>query len=203
VLTQAAVALPEISAPDRDRVFCMAITNRDVTGATASSWSAAIDQAAIGRMLGDGDDVEEADRRKRLFLISAGNTPPEHDYTRPLPQDDFSIEDPAQAWNALTIGGCTALVHIQDDGFEDWTPMASVGTLSPHTRTSAIWRQGVAPIKPELVIEAGNRAVNPAQTECLSMGSLSLLTTGSNVAAPLVSFDGTSAAAAQGARMAA
>lgn len=175
-------------------------------GATASSWSAAIDQAAIGRMLGDGDDedVEEADRRKRLFVVSAGNTPPEQDYTRIRSQDDFPIEDPAQAWNALTVGGCTDLVEIHDEGFEDWTAMASVGTLSPHSRTSTAWRQGVSPIKPELVIEAGNRAVNPAQTACASMGSLSLLTTGSNVtAASLVPFDATSAAAAQGARMAA
>lgn len=206
VLTQAAVALPEISTPDRGRVFCMAVTNRDVSGSTASTWSAAIDQAAVGRMIGDGsdDEVEEEDRRKRLFVVSAGNTPPEQDYTRLRPQDDFPIEDPAQAWNALTIGGSTDLVDIHDDGFEDWTAMASVGTLSPHSRTSATWRQGVTPIKPELVIEAGNRAINPAQTECLSMGSLSLLTTGKDVAAvPLVSFEATSAAAAQGARMAA
>jgi len=206
VLTQAAVALPEIEAPERDRVFCMAVTNENVSGATPSSWSAAIDQAAVGRMVGDGEDadVEEVDRRKRLFIVSAGNTPPETVYMRLRSQDDFPIEDPAQAWNALTIGGCTDLVEIQDAGFEDWTAMASVGTLSPHSRTSALWRQGVSPIKPELVLEAGNRAVNPAQTECLSMGSLSLLTTGSDVTGePLVSFDATSAAAAQGARMAA
>lgn len=206
VLTQAAIALPEIQAPDRDRVFCMAVTNENVTGATPSSWSAAIDQAAVGRMVGDGDDTDiaEEDRPKRLFIVSAGNTLPETDYTRLRLQDEFPIEDPAQAWNALTIGGCTDLVDIHDEGFEDWTAMASVGTLSPHSRTSASWRQGVAPIKPELVIEAGNRAINPAQTECLSMGSLSLLTTGSDVTGePLVSFDATSAAAAQGARMAA
>jgi hypothetical protein len=204
VLTQAAVALPEIEAPERSRVFCLAVTNENVTGATPSSWSAAIDQAAVGRMLGDGEDtdVDEADRRKRLFIVSAGNTPPETDYTRLRVQGDFPIEDPAQAWNALTIGGYTDLIDIQDEGFEDWTAMASVGTLSPHSRTSALWRQGVAPIKPELVMEAGNRAVNQTQTECLSMGSLSLLTTGSDVTGePLVSFDATSAAAAQGARM--
>lgn len=206
VLTQAAIALPEIQSPERDRVFCMAVTNENVTGATPSSWSAAIDQAAVGRMVGDGDDADlaEEDRPKRLFIVSAGNTPPETDYSRLRQQDEFPIEDPAQAWNALTIGGCTDLVDIHDKGFEDWTAMASVGTLSPHSRTSASWRHGVAPIKPELVMEAGNRAINPAQTECLSMGSLSLLTTGNDVTGgPLVSFDATSAAAAQGARMAA
>jgi hypothetical protein len=65
------------------------------------------------------------------------------------------------------------------------------------------WEQGVAPFKPELVMEAGNRAVNPARTEILTVGSLSLLTTGHEAALPLVSFDATSAAAAQAARMAA
>src|SRR5713226_3347296 len=44
VLTQAAIVLPEIEAPERNRVHCMAITNEDVSGATASAWSAAIDQ---------------------------------------------------------------------------------------------------------------------------------------------------------------
>lgn len=206
VLTQAAVARPEIQVPGRKRFFCMAVSNENVSGATASSWSAAIDQAAVGRMLGDGEDadVAEGDRPKRLFIVSAGNTPPETNYARLRPQDEFPIEDPAQAWNALTIGGCTDLADIHDEGFEDWTAMASIGTLSPHSRTSASWRQGVAPIKPELVMEAGNRACNQAQTECLSMGSLSLLTTGSAFTSePLVSFDATSAAAAQAARMAA
>jgi hypothetical protein len=70
VLTQAAVALPEFRAPERGRIFCMAVTNENVSGATTSTWSAAIDQAAVGRMIGDGDDedVDEADRRKRLFV---------------------------------------------------------------------------------------------------------------------------------------
>ena len=52
-------------------------------------------------------------------------------------------------------------------------------------------------------MEAGNRAVNPGLTEMLTIGSLSLLTTGGDAAAPLVPFDATSAAAAQAARMAA
>lgn len=203
VLTQTAVALPEIEAPERRRVFCMAITNENVSGATASSWSAAIDQAAVGRMIADDTD-DDAGRPKRLFVVSSGNVTPETDYRRLRDQDEFPIEDPAQAWNALTIGGCTDLVDVRDAGFESWRPMAGVGELSPHSRTSATWPQGVAPIKPELVMEAGNRAVNPPETECLSMGSLSLLTTGRDVnGRPLVSFDATSAAAAQAARMAA
>src|ERR1700731_2238000 len=80
--------------------------------------------------------------------------------------------------------------------------MVGAGELSPHSRTSVTWPQGLSPFKPELVMEAGNRAVNPGQTEMLTMGSLSLLSTGSSVVAPLVPFEATSAAAAQAARMA-
>jgi Subtilase family len=198
VLTQAAVALPEISAPSRFRVYCMAVTNRDVSGERPSSWSAAIDQAAAGSMIGD-----DKDSPKRLIILAAGNIAAEIDASKIQPQDSFPIEDPAQAWNALTIGGCTDLVDVRDKGYEDWTAMASAGALSPHTRTSAAWPQGKAPFKPEVVMEAGNRAFNASRTEALTFGSLSLLSTGSDVTnAPLVPFQATSAASAQGARLA-
>src|SRR6202012_1845297 len=123
--------------------------------------------------------------------------------TRLRSQDEYPIEDPAQAWNALTVGGYTDLIDIQDEGYTDWSPIADAGELSPHSRTSVTWPLGLSPFKPELVMEAGNRAVNPGQTEMLTMGSLSLLTTGSDMEQPLVPFDATSAAAAQVARMAA
>ena len=195
--TQAAISLPEITAPDRVRVFCMAVTNENVSGSTPSAWSAAVDQASAGKMIGD-----DADAPKRLIVLSAGNVAPEIDFARMLPQDDYPIEDPAQAWNALTVGGYTDLVDVRDQGYENWTPMAAAGDLSPHSRTGATWRQN-APFKPELVMEAGNRAVNPARTEALTVGSLSLLSTGRDAGTPLVSFEATSAAAAQAARMAA
>ena len=210
VLTQAAVALPEIQAPERTRVYCMAITNEDVSGATASGWSAAIDQAAAGRMIADDNDADgeggenEATRPKRLIIVSAGNVIAETDYTRVRAQDDYPIEDPAQAWNALTVGGYTDLIDVRDEGYETWTPMVSAGELSPHSRTSVTWPQGLSPFKPEIVMEAGNRAVNPGRTDILTVGSLSLLSTGKDTArAPLVAFDATSAAAAQAARLAA
>lgn len=208
ILTQSAIALPEIEAPDRARVFCMAVTNEDVSGSTASTWSAAIDQAAVGRMIGDvaeGDagDEDETQRPKRLIVLSAGNILAETDYANRRSQDEFPIEDPAQAWNALTISGYTDLIDVRDEGYEGWAPIASAGELSPHSRTSVTWPQGLSPFKPELVMEAGNRAVNPGRTEMLTLGSLSLLTAGDNATQLLVPFEATSAAAAQGARMAA
>ena len=205
ILTQAAVALPEIEAPARPRIYCMAVTNENISGAIASGWSAALDQAAVGRMIADGEDNESDDveRPKRLIVVSAGNVVAESDFTRRRSQDEYPIEDPAQAWNVLTVGGYTDLIDVRDEGYEDWRAVAAVGELSPHSRTSVTWPQGVSPFKPELVMEAGNRAVNPRRTEILTVGSLSLLSTGSNADAPLVPFEATSAAAAQAARMAA
>jgi hypothetical protein len=198
VLTQAAIALPEIAAPARARVYCMAVTNLDVSGATPSSWSAAVDQAAVGSMIGDDENAP-----KRLIVVAAGNIEAETDCARIQPPDNYSIEDPAQAWNALTVGGCTDLIDVRDKGYEDWMPMAAAGGLSPHSRTSATWPQGRAPFKPEIVMEAGNRAVNKTKTEALTVSSLSLLSTGNDVVrSPLVPFQATSAAAAQAARLA-
>ncbi|HTT82626.1 MAG TPA: S8 family peptidase [Rhizomicrobium sp.] len=212
VLTQAAIVMPEIEAPDRARVYCMAVTNQNVSGSTASAWSAAIDQAAAGRMIADEqeedgegeDELGDASGPKRLIVLSAGNIPSEIDFARVQPQDNYPIEDPAQAWNALTVGGYTDLIDVRDQGYERWTPAAGAGELSPHSRTSVTWSQGIAPIKPELVMEAGNRAVNPRRTEILTLTSLSLLSCGKDAdGEPLVAFDATSAAAAQAAKMAA
>ncbi len=198
-LTQAAIALPEIAAPERPRIHCMAVPNEDVSGATPSAWSAAIDQAAAGTMTGDDENAPP----KRLVILSGGNVPAEVDFTRVFPVDHYTIEDPSQAWNALTVGGYTDLIDVRERGYETWTPMASAGELSPHSRTSTTWSENT-PFKPELVMEAGNRAISPARTEVLTMASLSLLSTGSDMTrAPLVSFDATSAAVAQAARLAA
>ncbi|WP_421993935.1 S8 family peptidase [Roseococcus sp.] len=197
-LTQAAVALPEIAQPERQRVYCMAITNENVSGAQPSIWSAAIDQAVSGTMIGD-----EANAPRRLFIVSAGNTEPVMERARWLGQDAYPAEDPSQAWNALTIGGYTDLAVIDDEGYEDWTPMAEVGALSPHSRTSVRW-PGRTPFKPELVLEAGNRAVSPGGIDLVNLDSLCLLTTGRDLGQrPLVPINATSAATAQAARMAA
>src|SRR5690606_29312895 len=130
------------------------------------------------------------------------NAPAHIDATLILPPEDHPIEDPGQSWNALTVGGCTDKTTIDDDGYEDWLPYAGAGDLSPFTRTSVTWPQSKTPFKPDIVMEAGNRAINAKRTEVLSVDSLSLLTTGTNVDAhPLVPFSATSAATAQAARL--
>ena len=197
-LTKQAVALPETVRPDRRRVFCLAVTNDDRTGNRPTTWSAAIDQEAAG--------VTEAGERvpRRLFVVSAGNAPNEITMDRVADPDTLEIEDPAQAWNAITVGGYTDLINVQEPQFEHYSPYARAGDISPYTRTSTLWLQGKAPFKPDIVMEAGNRVVSPARTDAYDADSLALLSTGPNTDQhPLVSFRATSAATAQAARLAA
>ncbi len=198
-ITQAGVARSEINAPGRHRVFCMAITNQDVSGARSSTWSAAIDQAIAGVMPGDEDDAP-----KRFFIVSAGNIPPEVERHRIQPNEAYPIEDPSQSWNALTVGGYTDKLDVTEPELEHYTAYASVGDISPFSRTSELWPMGKSPYKPDIVMEAGNRALSPDEQEVYTTESLSLLTTGADVdRVPLKAFAGTSAACAQAARLAA
>lgn len=205
VITQGAIAIPEIHAPDRVRTFCLAMTNQDVSGERASSWSSAIDQSASGSAPGDEPVDDDANNLpRRLILISSGNVPDHATIAQSSDPDEFPVEDPAQAWNALTIGGYTDKVNIEEVDLAGWEAIANVGERSPYSRASTDWPNSTA-IKPELVFEAGNRALAPDGEEISSgVDSLSLLTTGSNVInKPLESFWATSAATAQGARLAA
>ena len=196
--TKQAVALPESVRPDRRRVFCLAVTNEDRTGKRPTTWSAAIDQEAAG-VTEVGEKVPP-----RLFVVSAGNAPNPIAMERIADADMLEIEDPAQAWNAITVGGYTDLINIQEPEFKDYSPYARAGDISPYTRTSTQWLQGKAPFKPDIVMEAGNRVVSPARTDTYDADSLALLSTGPNTDRhPLVSFRATSAATAQAARLAA
>ncbi|TKV43473.1 MULTISPECIES: S8 family peptidase [Sphingobium] len=200
-ITQGAIARAEIQNPDRARLFCMAVTNGGRSGAEATAWSAAIDQAAAGA---ESEDQENPSP-KRLIVLAAGNVPDHADPAEITDADAFPAEDPCQAWNALAIGGYTEKSQIAEAGYQDWTPMAAVGAGSPYSRTSYLWRAGQSPFKPDLVFEAGNRAISPAKTEAIAgLDSLSLLTTARDVGQrPLDSFWATSAATAQAARLAA
>jgi hypothetical protein len=196
--SQQAILRPEIARPDRQRVFCMAITQSDVHGPKATSWSAALDAAAFG-----GDDL--SDRRQRLICVSAGNLPDGLPHTELEDWDSYEVEDPAHAWNILTVGGYTQKGPITDHGYLHWACAVDLGMLSPCSRVSAAWSRGVSPIKPELVLEAGNKGVDDADATMVSgIDSLSLLTTSRDpLGQPLTLAWATSAATAQLAGMAA
>jgi hypothetical protein len=202
-ITQAAISTAEIHAPERERVFCMAVTNKDVSGERPTSWSAALDQAASGAMVGDREDHTKIGPH-RLVVVSAGNIPDSSDPDDLSDIDEFPVEDPAQAWNVLTVGGFTEKTTIDEaDGYAEWTPVAEAGDLSPYSRISTDWEHSRTPIKPEVVFEAGNKAISPEQNEILSgLDSLSLLTTNQNFNDQnLATFWATSPATAQAAGM--
>jgi hypothetical protein len=149
----------------------MAVTNENLSGDRPTSWSAAMDQAAASVMPGEAD---QPNAPKRLVVISAGNIPDDAKAADPAL---FPIEDPAQTWNPLTVGGFTDRDSILHPLYRNWTPAAEVGDRSPYSRTSRDWPDTM-PIKPDVVFEAGNRALSPNGLDLVAgIESLSVLTT--------------------------
>ena len=165
-LTVEAVAHPEIRAPRRKRVFGIAVTARDNRDrGRPTAWSAAID-GLVSDYLGDGANP-------RLVVVSAGNVGDSNAWPHyPDSNETDGIHDPAQAWNALTVGAFTRLDRITESGA--YSPIAPVGGLSPFSTTSLTWERHW-PLKPDVVFEGGNAAQDAFSAVWLP--SLSLLTT--------------------------
>ena len=192
-ITEESAARVEVTA-DRQRVFCMSVTSLDGRDrGRPSSWSAAVDALAAGANEGP----------KRLFVLSAGNTDPDGRSDYPDSNMSDGIHDPAQAWNALTVGGYTDKITIDAGRWPGWQPLAARGDLAPCSCTSTTW--GRWPFKPDIVMEASNLASNPTVASPADIDDLQLLTTAHNFAtrSPLTTFGDTSAAAALAARFAA
>lgn len=209
-ITAEAVARTEVQAPNRRRAFSMAITAEpDRIAGAPTSWSAAVDALAAGREFdtinGELRYIDEASvTSHRLFVVSAGNVT-DVDATYLDRSDTEPVEDPAQAWNALTVGACTHLIDVGAPGttHEGWTPLAPPGDLSPFSRTGVSF-QPQWPTKPEIVLEGGNVAVSPDGDDFDWPDSLQVLTTGCNPAQRLfTTTNATSAATAEAAYLAA
>jgi hypothetical protein len=197
-VTKQAVSRIEIVAPDRpQRVFSLTVTASECRDeGTPSSWSAALDQICSGS--------EEADRPSRLLIVSAGNTPITDRHEYPAVNDLHGVEDPAQSWNAVCVGAYTEKTAIRSDVYADWRPLAGTGQLSPGSRTSMIWSDKSWPVKPDIVMEGGNLAIDPTTGRADYIDDLMLLTTqtGQNGAMFTTTAD-TSAATSLAARYAA
>lgn len=198
-LTREAVARAEILGPQRKRVISMAVTSLDNRDrGRPSAWSAAVDALCSGAE----DDV------RRLIVLAAGNIPREHWRDYPARNSTESIHDPGQAWNALTVGAYTDKTHINPDEYPGWEALAPAGGLSPSSSTSQTWEshgqlRAQWPLKPDVVFEGGNGAMDP-EGGADALPSLSLLTTyHQHLARPFDQFGDTSGAAALAARMAA
>ncbi len=183
----------EVQAPQRPRAYCLAVTSEDDHWrGRPSSWSAKLDDLAYG----DGTD-------QRLIIVSAGNIKMFYPATEYLQQNDTAaIENPAQTWNALTVGAITEKCTITHPDFTGWQVMAPAGDLSPSSRTSVSWENDW-PIKPDVVFEGGNHGVDPATGDGDHLDDLALLTTFNRPEERAFTVTGdTSAATGQVARMA-
>ena len=193
--TAQGISRAEIQAPLRKRVICMAVTSDEVSSrGRPSSWSGQIDELASGY----SDDV------RRLIILSAGNVRDPDDWKNyPASNITCEVHDPAQAWNALSVGAFTEKTLITDPTLQNYQAIADAGNLSPFSTTSLNWPPRKWPIKPEVLFEGGNVAKGPNNT-VFDTHDLKLLST---YYIPQVvqfaAFDGTSAACAQAAWMAA
>ncbi len=193
-ITRECVARAEITAPYRKRIVSMAVTAPDFRDrGRPSSWSAAIDQLTSGA----------EDGQRRLLVLSAGNTDCKFRHLYPENNITEAVHDPGQAWNALCVGAYTEKTEIDPKEYPGWRPIAPAGDLSPSSCCSATW-QSLWPIKPDIVMEGGNDAINPGTGWADVVDSLQLLTTNWRPADRLLTVAGeTSAATALAARMAA
>lgn len=209
-ITAEATAHVEAHAPDRRRLFSMAITAPDEWDrGQPTSWSAAIDSLAAGRSFdrasqslvhrdGAGEPL------RRLFVLSAGNIHANALQCAHLERSDQeSVHDPAQAWNALTAGAITDKSTLADPAWAGWQPVARSGELSPWSPTGVPFAEQW-PNKPDIVLEGGNVVQNAKGEISIACPELCLLSTHYQPERrPFVLSWATSAAAAQAARLAA
>ena len=177
------------------RVYCLAQTaeGEGEDGRPTSS-SAVLDKLAFG----DGKDT-------RLFVAAVGNAP--HSPSEPYQLADyvlwnaeFGIQAPAQALNALSVGGAS----LKDLPDVDVELVAQPGNLAPSSRTAQSWppnsradRPDVIPTKPDIVMEGGNFVVDEDNLYCHPSPQHFVLTTSSaGNGKPLALVGETSAATA-------
>lgn len=205
-ITEQSIYRAETNAPKFDRVFCLSWTiSLELDGVypltmlngQPTALSAKIDQMAFAV-----DYINEwqiDDEMKRLFFISAGNIRDQLKHTTYLDYNDLSeIEEPAQSWNAITVGAYTNKIWVNDPNYDSWEPIAKAGELSPRSRTSVSWGKTPWPIKPDVVLEGGNH-IGKDNFPPEDHPDLHVLTTGKQT--PFCHSSDTSAANAQAARL--
>ena len=202
-VTEQAANIVEMVDSKRRRAFVIMSTSIGATTGLPSEWSATIDRMAFG--LKGATEVIDAPQgdpalSPRLFVLAAGNVPWSKWADYPKRNDLTSIENPAQAWNALTVGSFTDLTDIDTSKWPSLSALAIAGAISPSSTTSLLWRR-TWPFKPDVVAEGGNGSLDAGGHVVVGPESLRVLTTSHDITAtPIAESGDTSAAAAEVAR---
>ncbi|MBO7752274.1 S8 family peptidase [Burkholderia pseudomallei] len=202
----------EVENAKRTRVFAMMTTSVGHVEGNPSEWSATIDQLAFGRAPVDiptlkahlkaKSKIEETPRVPRLFVLSAGNVEWPEWAEYPEKNAQSPVQNPAQSWNALTVGACTHLVDIDTKKHPGYKAIAARGHLSPASTTSMIWSGTAWPFKPDVVAEGGNGSLDALGMVDTGPESLRVLTTSNRpLEEPFAASGDTSAAAAEVSRI--
>ncbi len=197
-ITAGGIARAEFATPERKRVFCLASSTSDDAPhyGKPSSWAAELDQLCVG--------LNQEVPLPRLICVSGGNLRlnPYHRDSYVHANDLAEVESPGQAWNALTVGAYTEKTDVTGNGREGWTALAPTGDLSPTSRTSNFNWEPQWPAKPDIVLEGGNLAVDPADDLAVGVDSLQLLSASMHFPNPYFETVGeTSAATALASRI--
>lgn len=138
---------PIIDRPENQRVYCIAVTNDGIIkSGRPSSSSAAVDSIAFGN--------QEEGFDPQLIVVSGGNARISHAAEYPNMNFLSSVQDPGQAYNAITVGAFTRKDKLTE---LKYTPLADYGGMSPNNTTSGAW-ETQWPNKPDIVMEGGNFA---------------------------------------------
>lgn len=169
-ITVGTAAKLEATHPEYRRIYSLSVTSTaESIGGMPSSWSAEIDRYSCGLT----EDIP------RLFVISAGNNENVNASQIYWEQAELAeIEDPAQAWNALTVGAFTNKSTNDDPNYAGWSAFARPGEIAPSSRSSVNWGWNKhAPFKPDVVAEGGNFLLSPDGSEVTQEDTVALLTT--------------------------
>lgn len=149
-ITEFATSAPFVDRPNNPRIFCLTITDKNFSfKGRPSAWSAALDKIAFGSSL---DPVAP-----QLIIASGGNVSIVNHHDFPALNLLESIQDPAQAYNVITVGSYTKKDRI--DPATGYFHLAVHGDMAPSNTTSAIWEHQW-PLKPDIVMEGGNSSTD-------------------------------------------
>lgn len=146
-ITESGIFTPILDRPNNLRVYCLTITDPNFRmQGRPSAWSAAIDKICFGK-----------ESKPQLFIVSGGNVNIEKHEDYPTLNLTESIHDPAQAYNAITVGTYTRKDKI--DISTGYKPLAEYGAMAPSNSTSLLFDKNWAN-KPDIVFEGGNASTD-------------------------------------------